>query len=236
MAKNKKGKNGEGKKGKSGLIVLLVFILIVAAAITLTAVNAFGLRDNVLVPLLRNVPVIGGLMPEAEGETGPDLNLIIDELNARIDELIAENESLHEDQVNIVEIVRRLEEENEFLREFYDIVDEIQESHLEFMRALAEEEPDAFIDFFATMNPDQAEQIFRELANARVRADEWDNYVGAWGAMSPVLVAQAIETMAHTHMNVIVSVLPDLPIPTRAAILNALETDTRAVVLRQLYP
>jgi len=225
------------KKGKSGLIVLIVFIVVVAVAITLTALNAFGLRDNVLVPMLRNVPIIGGFMPDAPiGEDTIDYGSIILELEGQIETLREENASLLEDVDSLYEIARILEQENEWLREFETLHDERTAAFEELQRAVVEEEQDAFMEFFATMHPALQEEIFRELAGLQARAEEWENYVGAWGAMSPAAVAQAIEVMATTHMNLVTDVLPDLPLQTRAAILNALETDTRAAVLRQMNP
>jgi len=225
------------KKGKSGLIVLIVIIVISAAAVTMTVLNAFGLRDNVLVPMLRNIPVIGGLMPESSDYAlQANFELIIEGLEGRIAELEAENASLSGNLENIHDIARVLEQENAFNREFADMHDERTAAHNEFVRAVAEENPDALMEFFAASNPALLEEILWDLIALQMRAEEWENYIGVWGAMNPVLVAQAIETMALTHMPLIVSVLPDLPVQTRAAILNALEADTRAAVLRQMYP
>lgn len=225
------------KKGKGGLIVLIVIILILAGTTTMTVLDVAGLRSDVLVPFLRDLPLIGGLMPEAE-ETPPPVDpaALIAQLEAQIAALEGENASLEADLESLLEIALGLEQENEFLQEFQERHDEREAALAEFQRARAEEEPDAFMEFFATLNPDLAEEIFRDLSSLALQAERWQDYVSVWGAANPTLVAQAIEEMIFTDMALIVAALQDLPVPQRAAIINALSTDARAAVMRQMDP
>jgi len=231
--------NNAGKKSKTGLIILIVAILIVGAGVTSVALDLFGLRTQVIIPMLRNVPVIGNLMPESEydyAEAALDPAIVIRDLEVTVASLNRQNELLQADLDSLYGIATGLEAEIARLQEFEELHDMRTAAYNEYQRAIAEEEPAAFLEFFTTMHPAMAEEIFRELAALQVQDDRWESYVSAWSAANAVLVAQAIETMITTDMPLIVSVMRDLPLHSRAAILNALETESRAAVLRQMDP
>jgi len=228
-----------GKKSKVGLIILIVVILIVAGGVTTIALDLFGFRTQVVIPFLRNVPLVGNLMPDEEyayDEPALDPNVVIRDLQALVDSLNRQNEILQTENEFWDDITAGLMAEVARLQEFADLHDERTAAHDEFLRAVAEEEPDAFVAFFATMNPALMEEILREHADGIVRDERWSGYISAWAASNPVLVAQAIETMITTDMPLIVSVMQDLPVHSQASILNALDTDSRAAVLRQMDP
>jgi len=228
-----------GKKSKVGLIILIVVILIVAGGVTSVALDLFGFRTQVIIPFLRNVPVVGNLMPEAEGyndEAALDPDLVIRDLQALVDSLNRQVEQLQADNEMLYAISIGFEAELARLRLFEELHEERMSAHNEYMRALAEGEPEAFLDFIQTMHPALLEEIIREQAEGIVNDARWESYVSTWAATNPTLVAQAIETMITTDMPLIVSVMQDLPVNSRAAILGALDTDSRAAVMRQMDP
>jgi len=228
-----------GGKSKVGLIILIVVILIVAGGVTSIALDLFGFRTEVIIPFLRNVPVVGNLMPDAESqydEPALDPDITIRDLQALVDSLNRQNELLQAEIESLYAIGIGLELENARLQEFADLHDERTAAFDEFMRALAEEEPEALMEFFQTMHPALREEILREHADGFVRDERWESYTSTWAVTNPRLVAQAIETMITTDMPLIVDVMRDLPYHIRGAILDALDTDSRAAVLRQMDP
>lgn len=235
-AKKADKKDKKGKKGKSGLIVLIVIVLLLAGAVTATVLNLFGLRDNVLVPFLRNVPIIGNMMPADTATPAIDPAVTIAQLETQLQDLEGQNASLEDNLETLNAITADLEAEINRLQEFEQQHYERVAAHMEFMRATAEADPEAFIEFFSTMYPALQEEIFREIMGQRYNDERWENYISAWGAANPGLVALSIETMITTDMPLIVSVMNDLPVSTRASILNALEVESRAAVLRQMDP
>ena len=104
----KKGKGGK-KKGKGGLIVLLAFIVVVLGAVLLIAFNVFGLRDDVVMPLLRNTPVINKLIPE-----DPDAqvslaqkNIMLEEAMAALELQLAQPEAANDKLAGDLELIER---------------------------------------------------------------------------------------------------------------------------------
>ena len=224
------------KKSKAGLIVLLTLIGLILIFIMMVAFNVFGLRDNMLYPLLRNIPVIGNLVPEAAAIADDDIVTAMANLEAETQMLAAENASLEADLEILTGMLEQLERENARLAEFEAVHQQFLIDRETFYRNLALENPDAFLIFFETMHPALAEEMFARLASEQIDEERWRNYLASWSNMNPVHVARVIETMLTTDMRLIVDVMLELPEPFRGTILNALSADSAAAVLRQMEP
>jgi hypothetical protein len=226
------------KKGMLGLIVLLALVILILIFIALTAFNAFGLRDNMLYPLLRNVPVIGNMIPDpiyGEAE-GVDIAVTVAELEAETYTLAAENASLEAQLENLTGTIEQLERENARLAEFEALHEERTAQREAFDRDLAMENPEAFMNFFETTHPGLAEELFISITQEQFDEERWRNYLASWINMNPLQVANVIESMLTTDMRLIVRVMLELPEPFRGNILNSLAPDSAAAVLRQMEP
>lgn len=248
-AMKKEQKKAGGKKSKVGLIILLSFIVIVGGFTALVAFDVFGLRTNVVMPMLRNLPIIGPMFEaEYDPETGlpiqaydpsatvADLEAQIAALEQQLAEVNTNYETLADEMAVLVQTIDEHELENERLREIEEYHMQILADREAFEREVAEDNPEAFNNFFETMNPELAEEIYTAAMNQRALDERWQNYLSSWGSAAPVNVARAIELMAPTDMALIASVMTDLPVNQRAAIMNQLSTDTMAVLYRQMYP
>lgn len=224
------------KKGKAGLIVLLVTILLILGFIALTAFNVFGLRDNMLFPLLRNVPVINNIIPEPVYTDGADIAATLAELEARTYTLTTENALLEEQLENLNQTIEQLQRDNTRLAEYEMAFEQFAIERETLYRNLAMENPEAFMIFFNTMDPALVEELFLDIIYAEIEWAEWQNYMASWINMSPVQVARVIESMLTTDMRLIVDVMLELPEPFRGDILNSLAPDSAAAVLRQMEP
>ena len=226
------------KKGKVGLIIMLVIIVLILGFVALTAFNVFGLRDNIIYPLLRNVPVVGNMIPspdyaEAEGE---DFAAAMAELEAETYYLTAENASLAAELENLTDMLELLEREVIHLEEFAYAYNQFVIDRETFYRDTAMENPDAFMNFFETMQPDLAQELYSMIALQQIEEERWRNYLASWSNMHHAQVAMVIESMLTTDMRLIVAVMNDLPEPFRGNILNSMAPDSAAAVLRQAEP
>jgi len=225
------------RKGKVGLIVLLAVIALILAIVALIVFNVFGLRDNVIYPLLRNVPVISNIVPDnGVAVNNGDISIDIAELEAETYALSIENASLEAQLEILTGRIEQLERENQRLAEFEANHEQFLSDRETFYRDMAMENPDAFMNFFDTMHPALAEELFISIAQEQVRDERWRNYLASWSNMNPVQVALVIESMLTTDMRLIVDVMLELPEPFRGTILNALAPDSAAAVLRQMEP
>ncbi|MDR2182789.1 MAG: hypothetical protein LBE55_01310 [Clostridiales bacterium] len=226
------------RKGKTGLIVMLVIIALILGFIALVAFNVFGLRDNMLYPLLRNVPLVGEMIPapayaEADAQ---DLAAAMAELETEAQNLLAENALLEAQVENLTGMVEALESEVAHLEGFAYAYNQFLVYREAFYRDLAMENPDAFLNFFETTQPELAQELFLTLALARDYDERWSNYLASWSNMHHVQVAMVIESMLTTDMRLIVDVMRDLPEPFRGNILNSMAPESAAAVLRQSEP
>ena len=232
------GTMGAPKKGKAGIIILLVSITLILGFIALVAFNVFGLRDTLLYPLLRNVPLVGDMVPAPDAaETAGDAALIaLAEMQVELETTAAENASLAAQLENLTGVVEQLERENERLAGHAEAYEEFQQYRETFYRNLALENPDAFMLFFETMHPALAEELFRTIASAQFDDEVWRNYLASWSAMHPIQVAAVIEDMLTTDMRLIVRVMLELNEPFRGTVLNHLAPESAGAVLRQMEP
>ena len=232
------------KRGGGAVILIIVFILLLliggfAAAI---AMNLFGIRENHIMPSLRQMPIVSNLLPEQEMPGWMEEELAVDyaalaaELQATITRLQSQLDVLQDNfnrtdamnRDNIAELHRLREIEAQQLQ--------FNENAREHERMLAEGDPRAFAAFFETINPDHAETLYERILGTNIRDDRWAAYVALWGALRPSNVAEMIEDMHGAHMELIISVLRELDLSTQRRIIDALEIETRGLIMRQLYP
>ncbi|MDR2167850.1 MAG: hypothetical protein LBE35_08405 [Clostridiales bacterium] len=239
------------KKGKAGLIALIAFVLVVGGLVAMVAFNVFGLRDNVVMPFLRNVPLVGDFVPGAEEVEGgevydPTIVLLeqIDELRAQNSGLqerldVAENfvNSFEDDMTAMYNTISENELELERLREMERDHARIAANREAFERGVIEGNLDAFMEFFETVHPDLAEEIYTRETAHMVAGYRRQHYLDVWTVMSPIAIGRAIEAdnMAATDMPLLVSVFRDLPEATVARILENVSEPTRTAILRQMY-
>ena len=225
------------KKSKAGLIVLLTLIALIIIFIMMVAFNVFGLRYNMLYPLLRNIPVIGTLVPDAPAAAvEDDIIVALANLETETRALATQNASLEAELEILTGMIEQLERENARLAEFEAVHQQFISDRETFYRNLALENPDAFMIFFETMHPVLAEEMFARLASEQIDIERWRNYLASWSNMHPAQVAMVIESMLTTDMRLIVDVMLELPEPFRGTVLNALTPESAGAVLRQMEP
>jgi len=226
------------RRGKVGLIVLLSIIALILIFVALVAFNVFGLRDNMLYPVLRNVPLVGNMIPDAtySAADNEDFAANFAELEAERYDLAAENALLEAQLENLTVMIEQIERENTRLAEFAAMHDDFLTDRERFYRDTAMENPDAFLNFFETMHPALADELFRTLIQEQIDEERWRNYLASWSNMHHAQVAMVVESMLTTDMRLIVDVMMALPEPFRGNILNSMAPESAAAVLRQAEP
>ena len=239
---------GTGKKSKIGLIIALALVGVVGGFVLLTAFNVFELRDDIVMPFLRNVPLFGRLIPGAAEDdydpataalrTEQELRLKIEDLERQLAELEAETSGVLDAWGGLVGDLA--ESELELLR--LRIMEELFALHIaereQFEREIIEGNPDAFINWFQTMNPDRADEIYMELIADLVAGYRREHYLNMWSAMHPASIAGAImaREMHLTDLPLLISVLRDFSYETSAAILQAIpDPEVRGALLTHTY-
>ena len=239
--KIKKPKN-KANRDRGGAVkwVILAFVLVLLAVlIAVVGFNALNLRDRYLTDTLRNVPLVNRLLPVEEEvvETTPaTLQPNTRELQARIDELEA---LLEESQDAERALSRRVEMHvEEILR-----LQEIEDNQLQFRadkeafdRMIAMNDPAAYANFYASIAPENAQTLGPQAESAANRAKEVTNFLKTIGAMEEKEAALMLTEMIRSDLDLVVSIIKDLPADFSGGILTAMEPRDAATIVKRWSP
>lgn len=228
-----------GKKGKGGLIAAIIIILIIAAAAVMTVFNVFGLRDDILFPLLRDVPLVGNFIPDApELENGviEPVGPTVDELNAQIAQYQTAISALEQQLGGADTEMGQMFLELERLREIEAMHIEFQEERQEWERMVAENDPAGFVAFYENFNLEHASELYAEISAEVEFIERRNMLVNTWANMRAGNVADMIETMITTDMPLIVEALSMMPDADRTSIFDQLSAESAAAISRMMWP
>lgn len=222
------------KKKIMVLVVVLTTVLLVAGAMVWIFVfNAFGLRDEHIYPALREVPVVGQWIPDtANGGTVPVLSVA--ELQARVAYLEERNQTLTSDNEHLNSMVTSQAAELNILA-MVNAAFEVQ--HTQFMadqetfaRMIAGEVPSDFVQFFETMHPEIAQEIFTSYVQDRAASEEVEFYLTMFHGMSVRNAADTLEALIPAQIPLVINILESLPTDTAGNLINAMNTENRAMI------
>ncbi|MCL2204767.1 MAG: hypothetical protein FWB88_12605 [Defluviitaleaceae bacterium] len=230
------GKKGKAppKKSKTGLIVIIILVVVIGGAMLIFSLNLFNLREGVLMPYLRNAPLIGNLFPPAEyeGEEIPleqrlprDLAEIIRTQQREIDEL---NAQLIERERQIREYALRIAR----LLPFHQYWVEYQRVSAEFNAMIARGDPDAFLNHIQYIMPEFYEQLARDAFALRQHEESVDSIVRTLSSMQESAAADILVDFRITDVILLTSVLYNMGNTMRGEILEQMDADIAAFMLR----
>jgi len=230
---------GKGKKKKivKILILLILFLSIIGGAVAVLVFNVFDIRDTYLRSFLEEIPIVNTMLPPLEAipenvvtqMSNAELTAALEELQNQLD--IQEFEISHLSEINSIqsaEIVRLQEIEDNQLQFRAD-----QEA---FDRMIAENNPDAFMAFFESMDPENAEILYNEAVTTAYRSAEVREFISTIESMDRRRAALTLEDMMETELDLVVAVMSHMNVAQRAIILNSMSTEHTAVILTMLAP
>jgi len=224
----------KGKGGKPvGLIVLftiLGLLLLFAVAIYL---DLFGLRTAITNNVLVKIPIVGSLVKQEE-PARPDPTL--EELQAEYDALQTQADT------DTAELLRLRELNASYLKEL-DRLKDIEDRHLQFKedkeafdKMVAADNLKAFAQFYETMDPANAEAIYREYARNASITKEMRDYVATYTAMDEANAAKTLEQLAGMDIDLVVRILLAMDAESRGTIMNEMTPQSAANIGRRMAP
>ncbi|WP_250278419.1 MotE family protein [[Clostridium] colinum] len=210
----------EPKKKKGGcLFKILIILIIIAIPVALISFNVGNIRDKYLRPGLEKMPIIKNLLPPLE-ETEEEVP--IDEKQQTIDALTKEIEELNK------EITR--------LKKFEETQLQFKAEKEEFDRMIALKEPKAYVDFYETIAPENAEELYKEAVNKQITDKKFKDYIRTFESMKKDAVATILEELMITDMDLVITILDNLPSEKRSEILSAMDPQNAASCSKLLAP
>lgn len=229
----------QGKKGRilKKVIFILIFISFIGFIVGILGFNLFNIRDTYLRGILENIPIVNNVLPpleSAEGDILPQMSN--SELVSRI-EYLEEQLNIYEDEIN------RLNELNSLQSAEIVRLQEIEENQLQFRadreafdRMIAENDPNAYMTFFSSMDPENAEILYSEAVVASQQSRELRNYISTFETMDRRSASTTLETMMQTELELVVLILNNMNVEQRASILGSMSSENSAILATMLAP
>ncbi len=222
-------------------IIIVVWLGILALLIKLD-VGGFG--SNVLAPILNDVPVLNKILPETEetevsvGESYGGYNSLRDAVDQieRLELQLAQAQSnLDTDAEEIAKLKAEVERLSTFERnqiEFQRIKNEFYEEVV-----YAENGPgaEAYARYFEAMDPETAQNLYKEVIAEEKESEEVLNYAQAYSEMKPKEAAAIFEEMTN-NLDLAARILGVMEPDDRGAILGAMDPEIAARITKIMDP
>ncbi len=221
------------------LIIIIIWLAIIALLIKWD-VGGFG--STVLRPLLKDVPYINKILPDA-----PEDELSTEESPySSLDDAIQQIKSL---ELKLAEAQNAANENSDYITELEAQAEELQkykqnEADFEAMReqfyeevVFSDEAPDIqeYQKYYESIDPANAEILYKQVVEQRQDEEEIEDYVKTYSSMKPKEVAAIFDTMT-SDLKLVARILKNMDAQSRADILGKMNSDIAAKVTEIMEP
>ncbi|MCR5831709.1 MAG: hypothetical protein K6G67_06170 [Lachnospiraceae bacterium] len=226
------------------IIVILIVLIWLAILALLIKLDIGGFGSGVLRPILKDVPVINKILPEAtsteeyvgEFDNLPDALAEIERLNKQIDEL---KEAAAKGGDEESEEIKALKEEILRLRTFEDSQIEFQKLKTEFYEEVVfndkAPEIDQYKSYYEEIDPENAEYLYKQVV-AQLEEDKiMDQYVKTYSEMKPKQAAAIFDQMGDS-LDLVAKILNHMEDSPRAKILQAMDKELASKLTKIMDP
>lgn len=235
-AEKKKQKKKGKKKGKGKIIFLIILLILLGLIVSVFGFNVFNVRDEYVYPVLRDVPVIGSWIPEENNPNDEYSGLTKEQLIVQNKKLEAEKKALEEDKKNLTTRISDNDKEMTRLKELEANQLQFKADKEEFDRRIAEGDIKAYLDYYKSVYPENADKIYREEVKQEAVDKQLKKYVQTFENMKKDAAAKVLEEMIGTDMDLVVRILNNIGSEQRGAILGAMDSKNAASVAKQMAP
>ncbi len=234
------GDDSAGSKLVTALIVLVIVLIWLFIFGVLIKLNVGNFGSDVLYPVLKDVPVLNWVLPEVDGEdraqnSGEYDNLT--EANARIKELENQLATIKNTDAANGDEIEDLKAEVERLRKFEENQSQFAKRVKEFDENVVYNDKAPDVDEYKTyyegINPDNAEEIYREVCKKFEYNQEIKDQADMYGKMEPERAAAILEEMSN-NLSLVASILDSMQASKSAAILQNMSSTTAAQVTTKM--
>lgn len=234
----------EGFSASVLLIIIFIVFIWLAILCLLVKLDIGGFGSEILSPILKDVPVINMILPDApsqeayEGEFDnlPDALAEIKRLNSQVNELKSD---LTKGSSEESEEIKALKEEITRLRTFEDSQIEFDKLKTEFYEEVvfAEQAPDPenYKKYYEEIDPDNAEYLYKQVVIQIEQDKELDSYVKTYSEMKPKQAAQIFENMTD-NLELVAQILERMEATPRSKILGVMDSEIASMLTKLMDP
>lgn len=239
-----------GEEGGGRLAVFFVTLVIIAIWLAILALlikmDVGGFGSTILRPLLKDVPYVNRILPEAEGEeevkSTEDTEYpyaTLDDAIARIKELEVQLQNEKNAASESQNRTKDLEEQSAQLEQY-----KAEEAAFEALKQKFDEEvvfsdkaPDIneYRTFYESIEPANAEAIYRRVIEQQQTDEELEKYVSMYSSMKPRQAADIFNTMTK-DLKLVAKILKAMDADASSDILGAMDPETAAKLTKIMNP
>lgn len=244
MAK-KNRENGAEESGGSRVVTVLIALIIIliwlAVFAFLVKLDVGGIGSNVLYPVLKDVPVVNMILPDAsEEQQASEGNYEYNTLkaaNARIKELERRLESETGTTVANSDYIAELEAEVNKLKRYKDEYDTFQERVKTFDEKVvfADNAPDVseYRQYYEEISPENAESIYKQVLYELQYSENAEKLGSLYAQMDSGSAAEALANMSE-DLDLICDILKNMKDSEAAAIIQEFDSTFAAQITKKL--
>jgi flagellar motility protein MotE (MotC chaperone) len=232
-------------KRRLPILPIALILIIVGGLTAIFGFNVFNIRDRHIYPPLRGLPIVGNLIPGGEVQTvyvdGELVEVPAEAADAAgLEEsvalLTAELEETSEALRLAETLNRQYEESISVLQRYRDLVTEYRENRARFDEMIAMGDPQAFAEFYETVEPDNAARLFAQIrANQQVDR-EFRRYAATYAEMNTDEAAAVFTILLTTNPGLLLDILATFNNIQRAEVFNEMEAADVAVITTLMAP
>ena len=235
----------DGSSASVVIVTLFIILIWLGILVLLVKMDVGGFGSNVLTPILKDVPVINKILPsESTTETTKNEEAYggYNSLKDAVEQIKTLEKQLDQAQstnATYAEQIDTLKTEVQRLKTFEDNQVEFQKIKEQFYEEVvyAENGPgaDEYRQYYEEMDPTTAEALYKQVIQTEAADKQMQEYANTFSNMQASEAAAILGTMTD-NLDLAASILKNLDVSTRGAILGAMDSAIAARIVKIMDP
>ena len=235
----------DGSNASVVIVTLFIILIWLGILVLLVKMDVGGFGSNVLTPILKDVPVINKILPsESTTETTKNEEAYggYNSLKDAVEQIKTLEKQLDQAQstnATYAEQIDTLKTEVQRLKTFEDNQVEFQKIKEQFYEEVvyAENGPgaDEYRQYYEEMDPTTAEALYKQVIQTEAADKQMQEYANTFSNMQASEAAAILGNMTD-NLDLAASILKNLDVSTRGAILGAMDSAIAARIVKIMDP
>ena len=235
----------DGSSASVVIVTLFIILIWLGILVLLVKMDVGGFGSNVLTPILKDVPVINKILPsESTTETTKNEEAYggYNSLKDAVEQIKTLEKQLDQAQstnATYAEQIDTLKTEVQRLKTFEDNQVEFQKIKEQFYEEVvyAENGPgaDEYRQYYEEMDPTTAEALYKQVIQTEAADKQMQEYANTFSNMQASEAAAILCNMTD-NLDLAASILKNLDVSTRGAILGAMDSAIAARIVKIMDP
>lgn len=235
----------DGSSASVVIVTLFIILIWLGILVLLVKMDVGGFGSNVLTPILKDVPVVNKILPsESTTETTKNEEAYggYNSLKDAVEQIKTLEKQLDQAQstnATYAEQIDTLKTEVQRLKTFEDNQVEFQKIKEQFYEEVvyAENGPgaDEYRQYYEEMDPTTAEALYKQVIQTEAADKQMQEYANTFSNMQASEAAAILGNMTD-NLDLAASILKNLDVSTRGAILGAMDSAIAARIVKIMDP